>query len=258
MIDGIIKADGTSRLVQADLPATYEEFRAMAAAGSLPLDVLFNAAGWSQQPTFLNKAALLKDATAALFGLDASAVPDDVLAYLGKYSQHWWRRKAAQNTIIEGNAGLEIIGVGKFSYSIIYSSTIDVDWDNLTIALGSGEKYLTISDSNFFQYETLLAPLSGMYVKIDGVIYRYLGYEYDADYDGDGNEGLYISLKTLTPVNTLGDWMYVRSNNKDDYPEDGTSGDFYYQYLGVPFDNAVLAVSIDQLAAAIQEGVDSI
>lgn len=82
MIDGIIKADGTSRLMRAELPATYEEFRAQCHAGAQPLDVLFNSAGWSQLPTFLNKANLLKDTTASLFGLDANAVPDEVLALI--------------------------------------------------------------------------------------------------------------------------------------------------------------------------------
>lgn len=80
MIDGIIKADGTSRMMRAELPATYEEFRAQCRAGAQPLDVLFNAIGWSQLPTFLNKANLLKDTTAALFGLGTNAVPDDALA----------------------------------------------------------------------------------------------------------------------------------------------------------------------------------
>ena len=84
MKDGIIRADGTSRLMRANLPGSYEEFRAMAAAGALPLDVLFNAAGWRQPPTFLNKAALLKDTTAALYGLADAAVPDDVLRLLSK------------------------------------------------------------------------------------------------------------------------------------------------------------------------------
>ena len=84
MKDGIIKADGTSRLLRAILPESYEEFRAMAGAGTLPLDVLFNAAGWRQSPTFLNKAALLKDTTAAMYGLTDAAVPDDVLSLLSK------------------------------------------------------------------------------------------------------------------------------------------------------------------------------
>lgn len=88
MNDGIIKADGTSRLMRAELPATYEEFKAQAAAGTLPMDILFNAAGWTQLPTFLNKGALLKDLTAALFGLDETAVPDDVLAKIAVDRAH--------------------------------------------------------------------------------------------------------------------------------------------------------------------------
>ena len=46
-----------------------------------------------QEGTPLNKASLLKDTTAALFGLGTGAVPDDVLAELGKYKQYWWRRR---------------------------------------------------------------------------------------------------------------------------------------------------------------------
>ena len=95
MRDGVIKHDGTSRLIKANLPATYEELRAMAKSATLPVDVLFNAAGWDILPTFLNKENLLKDATAALFGLGADAVPDhvfsaihgdqsDILAFAGK------------------------------------------------------------------------------------------------------------------------------------------------------------------------------
>ena len=69
MKDGIIKDAGKSRLIKAVFPATYEEFKKMAAAGTLPLDILFNADGWSQAPTFLNKANLLTDDTATLLGL---------------------------------------------------------------------------------------------------------------------------------------------------------------------------------------------
>lgn len=83
MKDGIIKGDGTSRLLRAELPATYEAFRAAAAAGTLPVDVLYHAAGWSQSPTFLNKGTLLRDETAALFGLDEAGTPD---AVFGKIS----------------------------------------------------------------------------------------------------------------------------------------------------------------------------
>lgn len=91
MKDGIIKAEGNSRLVRsvADFKTKYpiyDDFAGALVAGTLPLDILFNAEGWAQLPNFLNKAALLKDATAALFGFTAEqlpdVVPDDVLALL--------------------------------------------------------------------------------------------------------------------------------------------------------------------------------
>jgi len=56
-----MKKDGTSRLVMANFPDSYAEFRAQAAAGTLALDLLFNAAGWRQLPTVLAKANLLTD-----------------------------------------------------------------------------------------------------------------------------------------------------------------------------------------------------
>lgn len=44
----------------------------------------------TQAGTPLRKANLLKDTTAAQFGLGAGAVPDDVLSWLGKYNEYWW------------------------------------------------------------------------------------------------------------------------------------------------------------------------
>ena len=39
----------------------------------------------TQEGTPLNKATFLKDSTASLFGLDATAVPDDALAVLSRF-----------------------------------------------------------------------------------------------------------------------------------------------------------------------------
>lgn len=85
MRDGIIKEDGTSRLVRGNFPATYDELRALAAAGTLPLDLLFNGTGWAVQPTFLNKGTLLSAATEAALGFTNSQVDytvDDALSWI--------------------------------------------------------------------------------------------------------------------------------------------------------------------------------
>lgn len=88
MIDGIISESKNSRLVKSTLPASYEEFKALVEGSGLPIDLLFNAAGWQQQPTFLNKQNLLTDDTAAAIGLTIeNPTVDDAIragAYKGK------------------------------------------------------------------------------------------------------------------------------------------------------------------------------
>lgn len=91
----------------------------------------------TQAGTPLNKATLLKDATAALYGLGTGAVPDDVLAEIGKYKQYWWRRRLP-----------------------------------------------------------------------------------------------------------AGDWEYLQSSDRSAYPDSGTQDGYEYEYLGIPFDNAVTAPKI--------------
>ena len=87
MQDGVIAGTGNSRHLKSvsnflTLYPTYSDFVAAMVAGTLPIDLLYNAAGWTAEGNALNKAALLKDATAALYGLTSAAVPDDVLAKL--------------------------------------------------------------------------------------------------------------------------------------------------------------------------------
>lgn len=47
----------------------------------------------TQEGTPLNKANLLQDSVAKMYGLLESAIPNDVFAFLGKYNLHWWRRR---------------------------------------------------------------------------------------------------------------------------------------------------------------------
>lgn len=77
MIDGIIAGTGDSRSLYGSLPSTYAEFKAAVQAGTQYVDVSYNAAGWQQEPTFLNKANLLTDAVAALLGLTPNATVND-------------------------------------------------------------------------------------------------------------------------------------------------------------------------------------
>lgn len=80
--DGIIAETKNSRLLKADLPATYAELVELAANAGIPADVLFNAEGWQQLPTFLNKKNLLQDSTAGLLGLTGDPTVDDAFVAL--------------------------------------------------------------------------------------------------------------------------------------------------------------------------------
>lgn len=264
MNDGIIKADGTSRLMRAELPATYEEFRAQAAAGTLPMDILFNADGWTQLPTFLNKGALLKDLTAALYGLGADAVPDDVLAFLGKYNQHWWRRRTpSYYEAVVGEYGDKPLSWSSSQSSgtkVQYSDSITIDAagvislvDPVTIVV-SYPNYTAanVIKGKYFKYKLLenegtTSPGSGS--NYSGV---HLAANADATRDLDtttsDNVSFYIVYMSAAPVNSLftdaGQWEYLQASERNAYPDSGTSDGYEYEYLGIPFENAVTAPKI--------------
>lgn len=253
MIDGIIKADGTSRLMRATLPATYDEFKAQAAAGTLPLDVLFNAEGWNQLPTFLNKSNLLKDATATLFGMGTGATPNDVLSWLGEYNLHWWRtRNNASRYVehLETLGTLNVMEVPNYShagYDIYY-------YDNLTFdASGnfvlSGEHTVVVSYDTYTAAEVLRGKY--FYPTRNGTSLRdYLYYMpttagitrlIESPWYYVRSEAHVVSKRYVDGATA---WTCVRDSNRNAYPDSGIVENVEYQYLGIPFENAVTAPKI--------------
>ena len=69
------------------------------------------------------------------------------------------------------------------------------------------------------------------------------------DYSGDSDYGIYMSNGyTVTAKyvsNEAGSWQYLQSSSRSAYPDSGTSGGYEYEYLGIPFDNAVTAPKIE-------------
>lgn len=109
MKDGIIKGSGNSRFLKSvenfkTLYPTYDAFVSALVAGTLPVDFNgINAAGWEQIGDALGKNALLKDATAALFGLGAEALPDDVLAAIKSTFNSQAENIASKAKIVTGS-----------------------------------------------------------------------------------------------------------------------------------------------------------
>ena len=272
MIDGIIKADGTSRLMRANLPATYEEFKAQAAAGKLPLDVLFNAEGWSQFPTFLNKANLLKDPTAGLFGLDKDAVPNTIFDWLGQYNTHWW-------SILHGRAGFKYVeertpydykavNISGFfineyrggARTIQYSETVNVNTETGEVTLNNPVSVSFASqDSNLDFADTLASVLRGKYVlnaaSKETLVYISPSASISQNlYGGLKYFALAVSSGEVYDVGSgivsipAGETTYEHSTDRNAYPDSGTVDGLTYQYLGVPFDNAVTAPRVAALS----------
>lgn len=135
MKDGIIKADGTSRLARsvADFKTkypTYDDFSAALVAGTLPLDILFNESGWSQLPDFLNQANLLKVATAALYSKDGTAVPDDIFALIPPILD----RRLSMDLLWENASPTSAFAAQTVSVDLSKYDMIAVLTDHLTIA----------------------------------------------------------------------------------------------------------------------------
>ena len=205
----------------------------------------------TQEGTPLNKATLFKDATAAIFGLGSGAVPDEALAILGKYRQHWWKRvgfvPAHATETAFTNKFFPFANSSSYTSYIYYSDTIKVATDG-TVSLGGDPK--SIMDN----YQTISAYgasyLAGKYFEVyeqrtaTGKIYYF---DPSATMTATTNSaytykyGFTISAsKQITGhADAYGAAEYLQSNNRNAYPDSGVNSGYAYEYCGVPLDNAV-------------------
>ena len=231
----------------------------------------------TQEGTPINKASLLKDTTAALFGLGTGAVPDDVLAELGKYKQYWWRRRA--KTVVEKRTNItgevQVTRDASPGRQFYYSKTVSLD-PNGGVSLVSPidlEGVASSSTSANTLCDSLKPYLDNVpyYISsdiVDGKIY-YVPTGSDIGYNSGNPDyftfGLYryssktfymvLSDDSLSDVKVpaqlvegvvqTGDWQYVQSSNRNAYPDSGIQDGYEYEYLGIPFDSAVTAPKID-------------
>lgn len=147
MIDSVLKGTGNSRFLKSAVPAgtSWADALAMLQAGTFPIDFNgINTEGFQQVGTPLNKANLLKDATAAQIGLPPSTTPDGMFQALGNTGElHVWRKtvKNAADVPAGYNLGvkttktiLNTTGDSGGSSAIYYSSSVSVS-DSGTVSL---------------------------------------------------------------------------------------------------------------------------
>lgn len=205
-----------------------------------------------QQGTPLTKATFLKDATAALYGLGTGAVPDDVLAELGKYKQYWWKRRTngnswhpvygATSTVTVCASEDELMVKFRYADEIEISDSGVVSLKNPVEVNSPYSNYTELNQHKFFQ--------TGVYPGQDYNSNVYYVPEGAADATRDYIDRTYHVYKTAGVVTSeysqsIGDWEYVQSSNRSAYPDSGTQDGYEYEYLGIPFDNAVTAPKIE-------------
>lgn len=219
----------------------------------------------TQQGTPFNKASMLQDATAAMFDLDASAVPNDVFSWLGSwlstYNSYWWRRRTNSsywNTIVAQSTLHGIVfsnnlyGDGTIEYAdtisfdsfgnpnlvspSIFTYTRGTSANDAKILLG---KYFKVTKNNYSN-DNLPGVGSGVYFVPLTV----------SDFAiGSIENGAYLQFScgevTGSYVENIGDWTYVQSTNRTAYPDSGIEGGYEYRYMGVPYQNSINAPIIE-------------
>lgn len=225
----------------------------------------------TQEGDPLNKNTLLKDSTAALFGLGNDAVPDDALEFLGEYNQHWWRRRTRTDAgtygytkkswmygyarAIHVSDSPSTANIYQVADSIsINQSTGEITLDNPTTISGSyGNPAIELKGKYFINTsESQLSKGTGTIIEPNTIYFL----SADASFNKSSSGGVYyVTLSSNSYIYTVessysatgityGDWEYLRSDTSSTYPHSGMSDGYEYEYLGIPFENAVIAPKI--------------
>lgn len=203
-------------------------------------------------------SAILSNETKALYGLGAGAVPDDVLAELGKYKQYWWRRRDSGHYILKETSISAPRPIYVNSSSVVtytYGSSVTINQTDRTVTINNPQTLTTQRTPNASVFDPLIGsyyicdktmrhPNTGKEIMLANTLY----FIPDGTTITNNGENYYMAtaaMKISTQKAAPGDWQYLHSSNRNAYPDSGTQDGYEYEYLGVPFDNAVTAPKIE-------------
>lgn len=246
MKDTIIKGTGDSRYLKSAIPAdiTHEQLVALLRDGTFPVDLAgVNPAGMQQVGDALNKATFLKDATAALYGLGAEAVPDEVLRILSRFqaglgNEYVWRKQHDEYEYLQearDNPGTSYtsnwINFAAWRGTVYYADTFTTIKG--TYVLDRPVKCdTTYADPNILKGKYLILVESGVSNRMYYIdpASRVI---FSNSYGCAASKGvIYTIRETLGVVDG-----YVNSPNSDAYPPRESDG-FEYRSLGQLGDSA--------------------
>lgn len=199
------------------------------------------------------KANLLTDETAGFYGKDENATVNNVLAELGVYMQYWWKARSVEGHYEAVFGATETVnltvGPGANSYTLSYSSSYEINQTTGEVALVNP----AVIEKTY--NEDVSATLRGKYfstTRQPGKIFSAgSNAVFDSSYTRDDGVSFYsatltnCSQITSKYVESIGDSYYLRSNDRNAYPDSGIVGGIEYHFLGKPFDNAIGAPGIE-------------
>ena len=186
----------------------------------------------TQEGTPLNKDSLLKDATAALYGLGADAVPDDALAMLSRFhnglgNEYVWEKKGEfPEEYIDVSPNITQVEVFyspalTSNVTVYYSNSVSIS--NGTIVLDSPSSFIISNGNNV----TTSLVSKYFYTSNDSTIY--FGYQTNSmnaySYYMDSYE---VTVGYNTVLKTI---CYVNSHDPNAYPPAVSDG-YTYTALG--------------------------
>lgn len=187
----------------------------------------------TQDGTPLRKSTLLKDTTAEQYGLDSSAVPDDILSWLGRYNEHWW--SALHGEAVYGYSGAETeytkdddgsyyhffaynTSSKKYTYNFSYSDKISVDAATGDISLVAPVEF-TYDESGSFVLSDVLSliatTVAGKYVTGLRQNSSSTGYN-DADSGTVSDAVFFIPADADSGLNKTNKTITTRTGGSDD------------------------------------------
>ena len=201
-----------------------------------------------------SKDETLSNETKTLFGLNETAVPDDVLAFLGKYNQHWWRkRRYIHGTYdISSNKQLVKLVQGKASAntstSIEYADSFSADTGLVSAS----------SQSVWYNEYSRLNSYNGKYVHSSDIpgTYYFIPSDAPSATRGRDSDNTYYCEKQAQQITVnwggYSEWEYIQSSDRNAYPDGGIKVIGYQLNVADPVSDTYVLVSSGSSAKQYQ------
>lgn len=223
MIDSVLKGTGNSRFLKSAVPTgtSWADALAMLHSGTFPIDFNgINTEGFQQVGTPLNKANLLKDATAAQIGLPPSTTPDGMFQALGNTGElHVWRKTVTTSQEIPAGYTLGDVktkkaisatgsGQAYIGFYMGYSDSLAVD-DNGGISLNPDNDYGEVTANSNFTY--ISSVIAGKFI----LIRSYQRPDYNS-YSSLAGKIFYVPADANISMTQESNYLYIRLSKCQD------------------------------------------